>query len=74
MTGGDHLTTMSTKQLTAEAMALPLAEKVSLVQALWQRLTPGCLIPMNQPRGVKQCVATGSFQTARLQVSAMPRQ
>lgn len=26
---------MSTKQLTAEAMALPLAEKASLAQALW---------------------------------------
>jgi putative addiction module component (TIGR02574 family) len=32
---------MSTKQLTAEAMALPLAEKVSLAQALWQSIDAG---------------------------------
>jgi hypothetical protein len=32
---------MSTKQLTAEAMALPLAEKVSLAQALWQSIDLG---------------------------------
>jgi Putative addiction module component len=32
---------MSTKQLTAEAMALPLAEKVSLAQALWQSIDSG---------------------------------
>lgn len=32
---------MSTKQLTAEAMALPLAKKVSLAQALWQSIDAG---------------------------------
>jgi putative addiction module component (TIGR02574 family) len=32
---------VSTKQLTAEAMALPLAEKVSLAQALWQSIDSG---------------------------------
>ena len=32
---------MSTKQLTAEAMALPLAEKVSLAQALWESIEVG---------------------------------
>ena len=32
---------MSTKQLTAEAMALPIAEKVSLAQALWQSIDAG---------------------------------
>ena len=32
---------MSTKQLTAEAMALPLAEKVSLAQALWESIDAG---------------------------------
>ena len=32
---------MSTKQLTAEAMALPIAEKVSLAQALWQSIDVG---------------------------------
>lgn len=34
---------MSTKQLTAEAMALPIAEKVSLAQALWQSIDAGVL-------------------------------
>ncbi len=29
---------MSTKQITAKAMALPLAERVSLAQALWQSI------------------------------------
>lgn len=38
---GDHLSTMSTKELTAEAMALPIAEKVSLAQALWQSIDAG---------------------------------
>jgi putative addiction module component (TIGR02574 family) len=32
---------MSTKELTAEAMALPLSEKVSLAQALWQSIDAG---------------------------------
>ena len=32
---------MSAKQLTAEALALPLAEKVSLAQALWQSIDTG---------------------------------
>jgi putative addiction module component (TIGR02574 family) len=38
---GDQLSSMSTKQLTAEAMALPIAEKVSLAQALWQSIDAG---------------------------------
>lgn len=29
---------MSTQQLTSEAMALPLSERVSLAQALWQSI------------------------------------
>ena len=29
---------MSTKELTQEAMALPLAERVSLAQTLWQSI------------------------------------
>ena len=37
----DHFLFKSTKQLTAEAMALPLAEKVSLAQALWQSIDAG---------------------------------
>ena len=32
---------MSTQQLTAEAMALPLPERVSLAQALWQSIDVG---------------------------------
>jgi hypothetical protein len=32
---------MSTKQLAAAVMALPLAEKVSLAQALWQSIDAG---------------------------------
>ena len=37
----DHFLFMSTTQLTAAAMALPLAEKVSLAQALWQSIDAG---------------------------------
>jgi hypothetical protein len=32
---------MSTEQLIADAMALPLAERVSLVQALWESIDAG---------------------------------
>ena len=32
---------MSTQQFTAEAMALPLSERVSLAQALWQSIDAG---------------------------------
>jgi len=32
---------MSTQQLTAAAMALPLSERVSLAQALWQSIDAG---------------------------------
>ena len=32
---------MSTQQITAEAIALPLAERVSLAQALWQSIDVG---------------------------------
>ena len=32
---------MSTQQLTIEAMALPLSERVSLAQALWQSIDTG---------------------------------
>jgi putative addiction module component (TIGR02574 family) len=32
---------MSTKQLTTAAMALPIADKVSLAQALWQSIDAG---------------------------------
>ena len=39
---------MSTDQLTAEAMALPLAERVSLAQALWESINAG--LPDNDER------------------------
>jgi putative addiction module component (TIGR02574 family) len=32
---------MSTEQITSEAMALPLAERVSLAQALWESINSG---------------------------------
>lgn len=32
---------MSTQQLTAEAMALPLSERVTLAQTLWQSIDAG---------------------------------
>ena len=32
---------MSNQELTAEAMALPLSERVSLAQALWQSIDAG---------------------------------
>jgi putative addiction module component (TIGR02574 family) len=36
---------MSTQQLTAEAMALPLPERVSLAQALWESIHSGLMQP-----------------------------
>ena len=38
---------MSTQQLTTEAMALPLSERVSLAQALWQSIDAG-LVEMGE--------------------------
>jgi putative addiction module component (TIGR02574 family) len=32
---------MSTQQLTSEAMALPISERVSLAQTLWQSIDEG---------------------------------
>lgn len=39
---------MSTEQLIADAMALPLAERVSLAQALWESIDAG--LPNNEER------------------------
>jgi hypothetical protein len=36
-----HLSAMSTEQLTTAAMALPLSERVSLAQSLWQSIDAG---------------------------------
>jgi putative addiction module component (TIGR02574 family) len=38
---GNYLRGMSTRELTAEAMALPLPERVSLAQALWENIEAG---------------------------------
>ncbi|MSU50600.1 MAG: hypothetical protein EXS37_16190 [Opitutus sp.] len=38
---GNHFSLMSTRKLTADALALPLAEKVSLAQALWESIDAG---------------------------------
>ena len=35
---------MSTQQLTTEAMALPISERVSLAQTLWQSIDPGLAV------------------------------
>ena len=39
---------MSTQQRTIEAMALPLSERVSLAQALWQSINDG--LPASKDR------------------------
>jgi putative addiction module component (TIGR02574 family) len=39
---------MSTEQLIADAMALPLAERVSLAQALWESIDGG--LPVTEER------------------------
>ena len=36
-----YFSAMSTQQLTTEAMALPLSERVSLAQTLWQSIDAG---------------------------------
>jgi putative addiction module component (TIGR02574 family) len=36
-----YLLAMTTEQLIADAMALPLAERVSLAQALWESIDTG---------------------------------
>ena len=36
-----YVVAMSTQQLTAEVMALPLSERVSLAQSLWQSIEVG---------------------------------
>jgi hypothetical protein len=50
---------VSTKQITAGAMALPLAEKVSLAQALWQSIDAGL------PDAYEQEMKRGQARLAR---------
>jgi putative addiction module component (TIGR02574 family) len=46
---------MSTQQLTTAAMALPLAERVSLAQSLWQSIDTG-LADTNEHAAVREAI------------------
>jgi putative addiction module component (TIGR02574 family) len=46
---------MTTEELIADAMALPLAERVSLAQALWESIDAG-LPNMDQSAAVKEAI------------------
>jgi putative addiction module component (TIGR02574 family) len=46
---------MSTEKLTADAMALPLAERVSLAQALWESIDVG-LPDTNEPAALAEAI------------------
>lgn len=46
---------MSKQQLTTEAMALPLPDRVSLAQALWQSIDTG-LADTNEQEAVREAI------------------
>ena len=46
---------MTTEQLIADAMALPLAERVSLAQALWESIDAG-LPDTDESAAVKEAI------------------
>ena len=46
---------MSTEQLTSEAMSLPLSERVSLAQALWQSIDAG-LADTDEREAVREAI------------------
>jgi putative addiction module component (TIGR02574 family) len=46
---------MSTEKLTADAMALPLSERVSLAQALWESIGVG-LPDTNEPAALAEAI------------------
>ncbi len=46
---------MTTEQLIAEAMTLPLAERVSLAQALWESIDAG-LPDMDESAAIKEAI------------------
>jgi hypothetical protein len=46
---------MSTQELTAEAMALPLLDRVSLAQALWESIEAG-LADTDEDSAVREAV------------------
>jgi putative addiction module component (TIGR02574 family) len=50
-----YLFGMSTQQLTTEAMALPLPERVSLAQALWQSIDAG-LADTDEREAVREAI------------------
>lgn len=46
---------MSTQELTAEAMTLPLSERVSLAQALWESIETG-LAQTNEGSALREAI------------------
>jgi putative addiction module component (TIGR02574 family) len=46
---------MSTEQITAEAMALPLSERVALAQTLWQSIHSG-LAEVDEQAAIREAV------------------
>ena len=46
---------MTAEELIAGAMALPLAERVSLAQALWQSIDAG-LVDTNEPAAIAEAI------------------
>lgn len=44
---------MSTEQLREEAMSLPISERVSLAQALWESINPG-LVDTDEQAAVRE--------------------
>jgi hypothetical protein len=53
---------MSTEQLIADAMALPLSDRVSLAQALWESIDAGLPTQMKVLPWSRLFVVTRSFR------------
>src|SRR5439155_20925291 len=53
--GRRYCSAMSTEQLIADAMALPLSERVSLAQALWESIDAG-LPDANEQAAVREAI------------------
>jgi putative addiction module component (TIGR02574 family) len=51
----DIVLTMTTEELIADAMALPLAERVSLAQALWESIDAG-LTDTDESAAVREAI------------------
>lgn len=54
---------MSTEQLTKEAMALPLSERVCLAQTLWQSIDAG-LVETGEREAVREAIRRDQELTA----------